>query len=104
MKKNMKREVMLVANEIKTATGKSKSVCVAKAWQLYRLRCKLTEGSVRFAYERADGRLRKATGTLANVDHLVKGTGRKIYKTFRYFDVNAGAFRSFRVENLVSIY
>jgi len=95
---------MMMANEIRRATGKNQSVCLAKAWQINRLKELLQNGIVRFAYERADGSLRRAAGTLNTVNHLLKGTGRINYKTLTYYDINACAFRSFRVENLITIY
>ena len=59
---------------------------------------------VTFAYEKADGSLRKAKGTLQDVQNLIKGTGPENYKTVRYFDVEANGFRSFKVENLITTY
>lgn len=104
MKKNEKRDVMMMAAEIRRATGKNLSVCLAKAWQINRLMNLLHEGVVRFAYERADGSLRRVAGTLKNREHLLKGNGKKNYKTLCYYDMNAAGFRSFRVENLITIY
>lgn len=57
-----------------------------------------------FAYEKADGSLRKAKGTLKDVQSLIKGTGSENYKTVRYFDVDANGFRSFKVENFITVY
>lgn len=61
-------------------------------------------GNITFAYEKADGSLRKAKGTLKDISNLIKGTGSENYKTVRYFDVEANGFRSFKVENLITIY
>lgn len=104
MKKDFRHEVMKMAHEIFRATAKNWSVCLAKSWQLYRLIKMFRSGIVKFAYEKADGTLRKATGTLKGAYGIVKGTGKKNYKTVCYFDVDAEAFRSFKVENLVAIY
>ena len=52
----------------------------------------------------ADGSLRKAKGTLKDVQSLIKGTGSENYKTVRYFDVDANGFRSFKVENFITVY
>mgnify|MGYP001217248065 CR=1 FL=1 len=62
------------------------------------------KGIVTFAYEKADGSLRKAKGTLKDVQSLIKGTGSENYKTVRYFDVDANGFRSFKVENFITVY
>lgn len=86
------------------ATGKAFAVCLAKAWAIYRLYKRMKSGTVSFAYEKADGSLRKAKGTLQDVSSLIKGTGSENYKTVRYFDVDANGFRSFKVENLITVY
>lgn len=94
----------MMANEIRKATSQNRFVCLIKAWQLHRLIDQLQTGIVSFAYERADGILRRATGTLKNVEYWMKRTGKKSYKTLCYYDVKASAFRSFRIENLITIY
>lgn len=86
------------------ATGKAFAVCLSKAWALYRLTKRMRREIVTSAYEKADGSLRKAKGTLKDTSNLIKGTGSENYKTVRYFDVEANGFRSFKVENLITIY
>ena len=83
-------------------TCKSFAVCLSKVWALYRLSKKMTKGVVKFAYEKLDGTLRTAYRTLKDVE--VKGGKPSSLKTFNYFDVEADAFRCFRIENLVTIY
>ena len=57
------------------------------------------------AYEKADGSLRKACGTLHDVAATVKGTGHPNDAiTMRYYDVETDGWRSFKVENLVTVY
>lgn len=91
--------------QIARATGKAFAVALSKSWQLYRLTKQMRTGLVRFAYEKADGTLRKAIGTLKDTAALVKGTGRPDDgRTVKYYDVEAGGFRSFRVENFVTAY
>ena len=86
-------------------TGKTFSVCLSKAWGLYRLTRRMRGGVVRFAYEKADGTLRQACGTLQNVFATVKGTGRPDDgRTVKYYDIEAASWRSFKVENLITIY
>ena len=87
------------------STGRAFSVCLSKAWELYRLTKRMRAGVVRFAYEKADGSLRKACGTLYDVAATVKGTGYPNDAiTMRYYDVEADGWRSFKVENLIAIY
>ena len=60
---------------------------------------------VHFAYLKADGTIRKAIGTLKDTAELVKGTGHTdTGKAFKYYDVESQGFRSFKVENLLTIY
>lgn len=100
-----KSKLFSTAWELVKITSKSFSVCLAKAWNLFRLRKKLqTNDKVKFSFEKVDGTLRVAYGTLKNVSELVKGTGKDVLSTMTYFDVDANQFRSFRIENLISIY
>ena len=102
--KNFRSKVFKQAYEMMKATSKVFAVCLAKAWTIYRLYKRMKKETVSFAYEKADGSLRKAKGTLQDVSSLIKGTGIENYKTVRYFDVDANGFRSFKVENLIAVY
>lgn len=104
METTYRKQIFKQAQEIQQATGKTFAVALAKAWQLYRFQQKLRQGIVVFSFERADGSVRKARGTLQGTERFVKGTGKENYKTVRYFDVDKHAFRSFKVENLIAIY
>lgn len=96
-------KVFRQAWELVRETGKSFAVCLAKAWTLYRLKKELSKGVVKFAYEKIDGSLRKAYGTLKDIDYTPKGKESSI-KTFSYFDVEANSFRCFRISNLITVY
>lgn len=102
--KSYKSKVFSRAWELYRSTSKSFAVCLAKAWELYRLLKEMHSGIVSFCYEKADGTLRRAKGTLQGITSLIKGTGTESYKTVRYFDVEAQAFRSFKIDNLISKY
>ena len=104
MNTSFRHKVFCMAYELAKATGKTFAVCLSRAWALYRLTKQMHSGIVSFAYEKADGSLRKAKGTLQNITYLIKGTGKENYKTVRYFDVDAGGFRSFKVENFITSY
>lgn len=104
MRTNFRTQVFKRAYELAKSTGKYFSVCLAKAWALYRLIKAMKNGVIMFAYEKADGSLRKAKGTLKDVQHLIKGTGKESFKTVNYYDVEAMSFRSFRIENFITIY
>ena len=93
---NFRHKVFCMAYELMKVTGKAFAVCLSRAWALYRLTRQMHKGIVTFAYEKADGSLRKAKGTLKDVQSLIK--------TVRYFDVDANGFRSFKVENFITVY
>ena len=105
MKRNDLQTIMCRAWRLFRSTGKAFAVCLSRAWALYRLTKRMRAGVVRFAYEKADGSLRKACGTLHDVAATVKGTGRPDDgQTVKYYDVEAGGWRSFKVENFVTVY
>ena len=95
---------MLRAWEISRATGQAFRVCLIRSWAVFRLIRRMRTGVVQFTYEKTDGTLRAAKGTLQDVSGLVKGTGVNSPKSVRYYDVDAGGFRSFRVENLIAVH
>ena len=104
MRKSFRSKVFRVAYELAHATGKTFAVCLSRAWALYRLTREMRKGVVAFAYEKADGSLRKAKGTLKDIQSLIKFSGKENFKTVRYFDVDKGGFRSFKVENFITAY
>lgn len=104
MNTTFRNQVFYIAHELVRATGAPFAICLSKAWILYRLKKQMHDGIVHFAYMRRDGSLRRARGTLKNVEKLIKGTGAENYKTVRYFDLGANSFRCFRVENFITSY
>ena len=104
MKTTFRTKVFIQAYELMKSTGKTFAVCLSRAWALYRLTKKMHDGIAKFAYEKVDGTLRKAIGTLKGIENLVKGTGKTTVSTVRYFDIEANGFRSFKLENLVTVY
>lgn len=102
---NFRVRVMKYAWQLWRATGQVWRICMIKAWQLYRLAKAMREGNKTFYYQKTDGTIRKAVGTLMNVPSGVTFNGRRItkpsYKTMTYYDVEKKGFRSFKVENLI---
>ncbi|WP_419490201.1 SH3 beta-barrel fold-containing protein [Alistipes sp.] len=104
MKRNDLQNIMRRAWELYRTTGKAFAVCLSRSWVIFRLIQRMRSSVVQFSYEKIDGTLRKAKGTLKDVTALVKGTGKETPKTVRYFDVDVQAFRSFKIENLITVY
>lgn len=105
--KTFRTKVFKRAYEIKRNTGKSFAVALSKAWALYRLTKKLkTTEKVEFTYEKTDGSLRRAIGTLIGASSHIKGTAKTSTdeSVLRYWDLGSSGFRSFRVENLVTVF
>lgn len=100
---NFRTQVFKRAHVMAKETGKAFSICLVKAWQLYRLKKAMLKGMVKFAFEKADGSLRYALGTL-NVNWESKGTREPNYKSVPYFDLEANGLRSFKSQNLIRIY
>lgn len=100
----MKKSIMQTAWQIFRTTGKNFAECLKKAWAVFKLKQKMQNEIVEFAYEKADGSLRKAVGTLKDVAQFIKGSGNPANdKVFHYFDLDKAGFRCFKIENLVSI-
>ena len=95
------------ANVIASRTG-SEAMGVIKAQMIDLLKAKLQSGVAHFLYMKKDGSLREAWGTCAG--NLMKATqnGRGLsgdqVNTVKYFDVEAGGYRSLRFENLVQVF
>ena len=95
------------ANIIASRTG-SEAMGVIKAQMIDLLKVKLQSGVAHFLYMKKDGTLREAWGTCAS--NLMKATqnGRGLsgdqVNTVKYFDVEAGGYRSLRYENLVQVF
>lgn len=100
---NFRRDVIGVARHLKSVTGKSWPVVLSKSWALYRFKKMLYNGSVIFVYEKSNGDLRKAIGTLKDVQYNSDDKKKNTYKAVAYYDMEAKDWRSFKVENFISV-
>lgn len=81
---------------------------VLKAQMIETLKAKLSGGVAHFAYQKKNGQIREAWGTVNH--HLVaskvngNGYARDLVNCVCYFDVEVGAFRSLRFENIIKVY
>lgn len=102
---NFRTQVFKRAHIIAKNTGKAFAICLIKAWECYRLKQAMTKQKVKFAYEKVDGSIRYAMGTLQDVFiGDVKGLSSPNPKVVSYFDLDAMSFRCFKAENLIRIY
>ena len=79
--------------------------CLKAAWAAFKVRLQLKETVLYFRYRKSNGAIREAKGTL-NTNYFQftpKGTGNAPKPdVIKYFDLEKQAFRSFRIERLVS--
>ena len=80
----------------------------AKAMMIEQLKKELRSGVAHFLYMKKNGELREAFGTTnrAVAAKYTNGNGcsRELFCTTAYFDIEVGAWRSFRWENLVKVF
>ena len=80
----------------------------AKAMMILSLKEKLRNGVVHFIFVKKNGEVREAFGTTnaAVAAKYTNGNGisREFYKTTAYFDIEKGAWRSFRWESIVKVF
>ena len=80
----------------------------AKAMMIENLKMKMRNGVAHFVYVKKNGDVREAWGT-TNASLAAKhingnGCSREDYATTAYFDIERGAWRSFRWETLIAVY
>lgn len=100
------REVMNDAWRMFKVTGESFSECLKRSWQLLKLKAQMEKRTVQFFYQKMNGEIRQAFGTLRDdvIADNVKGTGRKPNENlFTYFDTEKGEFRCFKKFNIIKI-
>ena len=92
---------------IAARTG-SELMAGAKAMMIENLKEKLRNGVAHFIFVKKNGEIREAFGT-TNAAVAVKytngnGCSREYFKTTAYFDIEKGAWRSFRWESIVKVF
>jgi hypothetical protein len=95
------------ANVIAERTG-SLEMGIAKAMLIEQLKAKLKTSVAHFIFQKKDGSLREMFATTCKplIERHVNGRGvsRENYATTAVFDVEKGAWRSFRWESLIKVF
>lgn len=103
--KNKMRDLMKQAWMLVKVYGFSMAEAMKQAWLVLKLKSALKNGVVKFFYQKLNGEIRTAWGTLK--DGLIpetKGTDRKRNESLiTYYDNEKQAYRSFKVANLIKI-
>jgi len=105
MKTSDLSQLMKTAWQFFRTTGFEFSVCLKRAWANFKLLQALKKGIVKFYFQKVDGSIREAWGTL-NEKYLSKHTGeesnRRRNETVQpYFDTECQEWRCFKKLNLV---
>ena len=79
-----------------------------KAQMIETLKNKMANGVAHFVFKKKNGELREAWGTIqsniASAKTNGRGESRENYFTTAYFDIEKGAWRSFRWETLIKVF
>lgn len=95
------------ANVIAERTG-SLEMGIAKAMLIEQLKAKLKTSVAHFIFQKKNGELREMFATTCKplIERHVNGRGvsRECYATTAVFDVEKGAWRSFRWESIIKVF
>lgn len=98
------QNIMNLAWQMVKSNGYTISEALKQAWQVIKLRVKMTKQVVKFTFKKVDGSIREALGTLKSDETpQTVSSGKKSSKAVQvYYDVEKMAWRCFKVENLTS--
>lgn len=104
--KNKMREVMNLAWQMVKKNGYSMSEALKTAWMNIKLKAQMKDRIVKFYFQKVDGSIREAYGTLK--ESLLPPTNgtdsRKKSDTVQvYFDTEKSEYRCFKVANLIKV-
>ena len=97
------KNVMNLAWYLRKTYDKPMSISISKAWKNVKLRRAMQNGVVEFHYEKEDGTIRQAFGTLKSdiVPALVGSDRKRADNVQTYFDMERQSWRSFKKINLL---
>lgn len=103
--KNELSELMKKSWQLVKTYGISLSEAMKKVWALFKLRKAMKKGVVKFYFEKLDGTIRTAWGTLReDLIPATSGDNRKKNDSVQvYYDQEKAAFRCFKIVNLIRI-
>lgn len=103
--RNTLSEVMKLAWQFIKKNGYTMSEALKVAWMNVKLKVQMKKRIVKFYFQKVDGSLREAFGTLSEkMIPATQGSGRKMNETCQvYFDTEKGEYRCFKKANLMRI-
>lgn len=105
MKEQLK-SIMTLAWQFVKKNGMTMSEALKKAWANAKLHVAMGERIVKFYFQKVDGTMREAYGTLANklIPALAGEDNRKKNDTIQvYFDTEKGEWRCYKKANLMNV-
>lgn len=105
MKRNVLHDIMSLAWQFVKRNGFTMSEALKAAWANIKLRAAMKQRIVKFYFQKVDGSIREAYGTLKeNLIPATSGDNRKRNDTVQvYFDTERQEWRCFKKANLISI-
>lgn len=103
--KNELSELMKKSWQLVKTYGISLSEAMKKVWALFKLRKAMKKGVVKFYFEKLDGTIRTAWGTLReDLIPATSGENRKKNDSVQvYYDSEKQSYRCFKIVNLIRI-
>ena len=103
--RNELSELMKKSWQLVKTYGISLSEAMHKVWTLFKLRKAMKQRVVKFYFEKLDGTIRTAWGTLReDLIPATSGENRKKNDSVQvYFDSEKQAYRSFKIVNLIKM-
>ena len=105
MKREHLQKIMRQAWQMVKMNGYTMAEALRKAWLNFRLRVKMAVGIVKFYFQKVDGTLREAYGTLdpKRLPQTARTERKPNPTTQTYYDTEKGEYRCFKVANLARI-
>lgn len=106
MKREQLKDIMTLAWQLVKRNGFTLSEALKAAWRNFKLRVAMKSRIVKFYFQKVDGTIREAFGTLS--ERLIPATSgednrRKNDTVQIYFDTEKTEWRCFKKANLISI-
>lgn len=102
MKEQLKK-IMTLAWQFVKRNGMSMSEALKTAWRNAKLHTAMMKGIVKFHFQKINGEIREAYGTLKAELLPATGDGRKANDTIQvYYDTEKQEYRSFKKANLLA--
>ena len=103
MNTNVLSNIMKLAWQFVKRNGFNMSLALKVSWLNYKVKTAMKKGIVKFYFQKIDGSIREAYGTLKeDLLPATQGTGRNASPSVQtYFDTEKGEWRCFKVANLL---